>query len=124
MSALPEFTTRPCGHCVPKGRKKCPYCQTPWLSAKPLEDLLRTRTRQLGSVDAVSIEVATRLGWTQERTRRQITRILSGSMSKVTFDTADSFAVALDIGMPAAVWGDEWDFCNPVEIYGDEDTDW
>src|SRR6266516_4752028 len=38
-----RFSVRKCGHRVPYGRKKCPYCDPPRMPAEPLRDLIERR---------------------------------------------------------------------------------
>lgn len=114
------FSQRLCGHRVPKSRKHCPYCQAPRVTAAPLAEAILARAVVVGSVAKVSIEVATRLGLRFDSVERQIRKILQGKMQKVDLYLADAYAVALGQEMPAVMWGDEWEFANPVEPYGDE----
>lgn len=75
----------------------------------------------MGSIRHVSVEVAARLGMRFDSVERQLRKILQGEMQKLDFYTADAYAVALDQGMPAQLWGEEWWEANPVEPYGDEE---
>lgn len=117
-----KFVLRACGHRVPVGRAKCPFCVPPRLDAAPLAAALRTRSNRIG-VERMSIEIATRLGMTFERVERHVRRILAGDVRKVAFHTADNYCVALGGVMPSSLWGKEWDDACPVEPYGDEEFD-
>lgn len=120
LSQRPTFATRACGHRVPKGRPSCPYCWPPRMPTAPLADALRERALRLGSMNAVSIEVATRLGMEFDSVDRRIRKIVSGSLATIEFDTADRYAIAIG-QMPTSLWGKRWDDATPVEEpYGDE----
>lgn len=116
----PRFVLRSCGHRIPSGRGKCPYCIPPRMSAAPLANELRKRANVVG-YDKMSVEIATRLGMNFDTVERHIRRIVSGDVRSVALHTADGFCVALGDVMPATLWPDEWDVANPVEPYGDED---
>lgn len=114
-----RFSTRACGHRVPIGDGGCVYCKPPRLSVQPLAELLRKRCDAFGTRH-VAFEIAARLGMTFDTVERQVSRILSGRILKVSFHTADSYCVACG-EMPTTLWGKEWDAASPVEPYGDED---
>jgi hypothetical protein len=115
-----RFVTRKCGHRIPSGREKCPYCVPPRLSAEPLAEEFRKRAKHT-SYNQMSIEIATRLGMSYERVERHVRRIVSGDVKNVSLDTADRFCVALGGVLPATLWKDEWEMMNPVEPHGDEE---
>lgn len=116
----PKFIQRSCGHRVPSGQKKCPYCYPPRLSVEPLAGLLRKRSETIGT-KRMSFEIASRLGMDFERVYRHVRRILQGNLTSIQFHTGDRYCVALGQTMPAELWGSEWDDASPVEPYGDED---
>lgn len=120
LRTKPVFNVRSCGHSVPSGRMKCPYCIPPRMSAAPLAEALRQRASVVG-YERMSFEIASRLGMQFGRVERHIRRIVAGDVRHVAFDTADKFCVALGGVMPATLWGDEWNDASPVEPYGDEE---
>lgn len=117
----PQFAVRACGHSVPMGRAKCPYCTPPRMSAEPLAAEFRKRASRIG-FEKMTFEVASRLGMSYERIDRHIRRIVAGDVTKISFNNADKFCVALGGISPATLWPEEWEYANPVEDepYGDE----
>lgn len=115
----PEWAVRACGHRVPVGRSSCPWCSPPRLSIKPLSELVRARTKVV-SLNALSVEVASRLQEDPQTVRRYLTRVVAEEFERIEFHTADRYAIALG-EMPASLWGSAWDDASPVEPYGDEE---
>jgi hypothetical protein len=115
-----KFATRACGHRVPVGRAKCPYCVPPRLDAAPLVEVFNRRAEQVG-FRVMSVEIATRLGMEYGRVERHIRRIVAGTITHVRLHTADAYCVALGGVLPASLWPDAWEDANPIEVYGDED---
>lgn len=68
----------------------------------------------------MSVDMATRLGMDARSLERRISRLVDGTYKRVTLHSADELAIGLGQS-PQAIWGQEWDAQNPVDLYGDEE---